>query len=53
MVTARLDAACRPDPAAGASRDDDATGAEPVALTVLALRPDMFRIVLDSAAPGG
>ena len=30
----------------------DAGVCEPVALTVLALRPDMFRIVLDTAEPG-
>ena len=53
MITARLDAACPPDTTAGASCGDDATDAEPVALTVLALRPEMFRIVLGSAAPGG
>jgi DNA-binding GntR family transcriptional regulator len=40
MITARLDDA-GPDPAER----------EPVALTVVALRPDMFRIVLDSAGP--
>ncbi len=50
MITARLDAASpdrQPEAARGASQRDGNEG-EPVALTVLALRPDLFRIVLDS-----
>jgi len=33
-------------------RFDDRTGGRPVALTVAALRPDLFRIVIDSPADG-
>jgi UTRA domain len=66
VITARLDAggSADPPPAAlggRAGRWPLATAApgavtaahEPVALTVLALRPDMFRIVLDSADHAG